>query len=62
MYKIVMDTAIRDAVRCSVRKNFSVYDNKTNSRVVYLWMNNKPFKSLCMSTRVQMVRASTHIN
>ena len=45
-----MDTAIRDDVRCSVRKSLPVYGNKTNSRVIYSSMNNKPFKSLHMST------------
>ena len=50
IYKIVMNTAIRDDVRCSVRKNFPMYGDKTNSRVVYLWKDNKLLKSLHMST------------
>ena len=31
IYKNVMDTAIRDVVRCVLRKNLPVYGNKTNS-------------------------------
>ena len=50
IYKNVMDTAIRDVVRCVLRKNLPVYGNKTNSRVVYNWMNDKSFKSLSMRT------------
>ena len=52
IYKRVVDAAIRDAV-CYIserRKNVPVYSNKTNSRVVYSWINNKPFKSLHIST------------
>ena len=50
IYKNVMDFAIRDVVRCFLRKNLPVYGNKTNSRVVYSWMNSKPFKSHSMRT------------
>ena len=50
IYKNVMDTAIRDVVRCVLRKNLPVCGKKTNSRVVYNWMNSKPFKSLSMRT------------
>ena len=50
IYKNVMDTAIRDVVRCVLRKKLPVYGNKTNSRVVYNWMNDKSFKSLSMRT------------
>ena len=45
-----MDAAIRDAVRCVVRKRLPVYGNTTNSGVVYSWMNQKPFKALSMRT------------
>ena len=45
-----MDIAIRDTVRTVKRKNLPVCGNKTNSRVVYSWMNGKPFKSLSMIT------------
>ena len=50
IYKNVMDTAIRDVVRCVLRKNLPVCGNKTNDRVVYSWINGKPFKSLSMKT------------
>jgi hypothetical protein len=50
IYKYVMDIAIRDAVRSVLRKNLLLCGNKTNSRVVYSWMNGKPFKSLSMKT------------
>ena len=50
IYKNVMDTAIRDVVRCVLRKNLPVYSNKTNSRVVYCGMNDKSFKSLIKRT------------
>jgi hypothetical protein len=50
IYKYVMDIAIRDAVHSVLRKNLPVCGNKTNSRVVYSWMNGKPFKSLSMRT------------
>ena len=45
-----MNIAIRDAVCSVLRENLPVYANKTNSRVVYNWINGKPFKSLSMRT------------
>ena len=45
-----MNVAIQDAVRCVLRKTLPVFGNKTNSRVLYSWMNDKPFKSLSMQT------------
>ena len=50
IYKNVMNIAIQDAIRCVLRENLPVYGNKTRSRVVYCWMNDKPFKSLSMWT------------
>jgi hypothetical protein len=50
IHKNVMNIAIQEAVRCVLRKNSPVFGNKTNSRVVYCWINDKPFKSLCMRT------------
>jgi hypothetical protein len=50
IYKNVMNIAIQDAVRCVLRKTLPVFGNKTNSRVVYSWMNGKPFKSRSMRT------------
>eukprot|EP01047_Picozoa_sp_COSAG01_P110911 COSAG01_NODE_39709_length_473_cov_0.516043_1_plen_116_part_00 len=32
------------------RRDLPVHGNKTNSRVIYSWMNSKPWKSLRMST------------
>ena len=50
IYKYVMDIAIRDEVRSVLRKYLPFCGNKTNNRVVYSWMNGKPFKSLSMET------------
>ena len=51
IHKNVMNIAIQEAVRCVLRKNLPVFGNKTNSRVVYCWMNDKPFKNLSFQTK-----------
>jgi hypothetical protein len=50
IYKQILDKAIANTTRIARRRYLPVHGSKTNSRVIYNWLNNKQFKSLNMST------------
>jgi hypothetical protein len=54
IYQHVHDRAVVDTVKLArrriTRQEIPVWGKKTNSRVIYSWMNGKPFKSLNMFT------------
>ena len=50
MLKIYLDDTVKLAQRHTTRREIPVKGKKTNSRVIYSWMNGKPFKSLNMFT------------
>ena len=54
IYQHVHNRAVDDTVKLArrriTRQEIPVWGKKTNSRVIYSWMNGKPFKSLRMST------------
>ena len=50
IYKQILDIAIANTTKIARRRYLPVHGGKTNSRVIYNWMNNKQFKSLNMST------------
>ena len=54
IYQHVHDRAVDDTVKLArrriTRQEIPVWGKKTNSRVIYSWMNGKPFKSLNMFT------------
>ena len=50
IYKQIFDKTIANTTRIARRRYLPVHGGKTNSRVIYNWMNNKQFKSINMST------------
>eukprot|EP01050_Picozoa_sp_SAG11_P003085 SAG11_NODE_167_length_13647_cov_7.705049_8_plen_121_part_00 len=50
VYKYVNDRAIADALKIAKRKQIPCTGYRTNNRVIYSWMNNKPWHSLSMRT------------
>ena len=50
IYKYVNDHAIKDAIKHAKRKLIPYYGKRTNSRVIYSWMNSKSWYSYSMRT------------
>ena len=50
IFKIVNDRAIEGAMKKARRINLPCSGVKTNNRVIYSWMNGKPWESLNMRT------------
>ena len=50
IHKQILDIAIANTTKIAKRRSLPVHGGKTNSRVIYNWMNNKHFKSINMST------------
>eukprot|EP01051_Picozoa_sp_SAG22_P005049 SAG22_NODE_288_length_12949_cov_163.316265_19_plen_107_part_00 len=50
VYKYMDDRAIVDAVRMGKRKQIPYSGKYTNNRVIYSWMNCRPWHSLSMRT------------
>ena len=50
IFKLVNDAAIVGVIKKAKRRNLPYHGMKTNSRVVYSWMNDKPCRSLHMKT------------
>ena len=50
IYRHVMNRAIGDTIKLACRRNLPVHGKKTNSRVVYSWVNGKRFESNSMRT------------
>eukprot|EP01050_Picozoa_sp_SAG11_P007726 SAG11_NODE_653_length_7913_cov_86.345790_9_plen_123_part_00 len=50
IYRHVMDRAIGDTIKLACWRNLPVRGKKTNSRVIYSWVNGDPFKANSMRT------------